>query len=651
MKKLIKFLLSVLILTTAFGANSFVAITNVHAANANDFYFEDATFDYYLEKTADGSNLHVREILTAVFPETNQNHGITRTIPVTNQGGKNITAENIQALNLYVSRNGTAENISKVEGGNGYYTIYIGDSSTYVHGTQIYTLEYDFKNVITEFSSNGQMTWNGEDAAFQELYWDTNGTDWKQKFKSLTANVHIPADIAKNLKSDTSCYVGRYGARNDNNENISSRCEVSLDDETTYNSLAFNSDSSKTAETIITFSTQNLSASENLSFAIDFNAGTFVVPRPKVNYLLLIFTVVETAVILVAVAYAIFRYRKTTREKAAHDKSLFVKPEYAPLKDLTVAEAKEVYLKSSKSSFVATLLELAVSRKIELIKFEKEGILKNHDAWKIKVLEAESLTKPQIAVLKILNGGSMPEANEEFEIKKHTATASLESIKRSYRTDTEQLLKTKRLFETKPMHVSMLLVMIPIVFAICYFAIVVPLVVDLPNVFEPVALSAIYLAVSIIGSIVIGAIYAKSNKYTKRTLKGIEASKYLEGLKLYITMAEADRIKFLQSVKGADTSAQGIVKLYEKLLPYACIFGVEDSWMEALNKYYKENPTIEHNWYYGTDYLTLSMFRNMVSTTSSTIVSSTSYSSSSSSGGGGGGFSGGGGGGGGGGGW
>ena len=117
-------------------------------------------------------------------------------------------------------------------------------------------------------------------------------------------------------------------------------------------------------------------------------------------------------------------------------------------------------------------------------------------------------------------------------------------------------------------------------------------------------------------------------------------------------MAEKDRLEFLQSVKGADTSDKGIVKLYEKLLPYACLFGVEKSWMEELNKYYDRIADYDPYWYYGDGYITGYMLGSMMSSVNSSISSgSMSSSSSSSSGGGGGGFSGGGGGGGGGGGW
>ena len=64
-------------------------------AGVNDFYFKDFTGDYYLSKDSEGvSHLRVVESVTAVFPDFNQNKGICRQIPFTNQNGKNITLEN-----------------------------------------------------------------------------------------------------------------------------------------------------------------------------------------------------------------------------------------------------------------------------------------------------------------------------------------------------------------------------------------------------------------------------------------------------------------------------------------------------------------------------------------------------------------------------
>ena len=645
--KAIKFF-SGLILTLIISLVPFKGVS----ASANDFYFKDATFDYYLEKTDSGNKMHVKEVLTAIFPETNQNHGISRAIPYSNQGGKNLTVSSEGALNLTVKRNGENEPISKSEKEDGYYIFYIGKSNTYVHGEQIYTLEYDFENVITEFTPNGSLTWNNNNAAFQELYWDTNGTGWSQKFQSLTANLHIPTDIAKNLKSDTSCYVGRYGSGN-NGTNISSRCEVSSSDETTYNSHALNANTNKAAETIITFRTSDLAAGENLTFVVTFEPNTFLVPEPRQSYTLLIITIIDATASILIIVFAVTKYLKIASEKKRYDKSLFVKPEYTPQKNLSVAEAAEVSIKSTKPSFVATLLELAVNHKIEIIKAEKKGILKEKLSWKIKLVDDKKLTSPQEAVLKILNGGTMPAINETFAVEKHRATSSLEAIKKSYHTSAVAMLKNKSLFEEKEKGIGVLTLfaILPALALVFTFSLGIGMIESGSSIFGSGYLTIAIIIINFITLIITATLSSNAAKYAKRTLQGIAASKYLEGLKLYITMAEKDRMRFLQSVKGADTSAEGIVKIYEKLLPYACIFGVEESWMEELNKYYKEHPEVEHGWYSGSDYLTYSMFHSMMVTTSSTIISSTSYSSSSSSGGGGGGFSGGGGGGGGGGGW
>ena len=95
-----------------------------------------------------------------------------------------------------------------------------------------------------------------------------------------------------------------------------------------------------------------------------------------------------------------------------------------------------------------------------------------------------------------------------------------------------------------------------------------------------------------------------------------------------------------------------MVKLYEKLLPYAAIFGLEKSWMNELERYYKLDETLQPDWYRSglstSDVLVISRLTSNYVSSSSTLVSSGGSSSSGFSGGGGGGFSGGGGGGGGG---
>jgi hypothetical protein len=135
------------------------------------------------------------------------------------------------------------------------------------------------------------------------------------------------------------------------------------------------------------------------------------------------------------------------------------------------------------------------------------------------------------------------------------------------------------------------------------------------------------------------------------SLEGSEMKEYLLGLKLYMKMAEVDRLKYLQSVEGAEriiTNEGGAkVKLYEKLIPYASIFGIEKSWNKVLEIEYGDYSP---NWYVGQGAFNAMVFSSTMNNISSSM---NSYSSSTGSSGSGfsGGSAGGGGGGGGGGGW
>jgi uncharacterized membrane protein YgcG len=131
--------------------------------------------------------------------------------------------------------------------------------------------------------------------------------------------------------------------------------------------------------------------------------------------------------------------------------------------------------------------------------------------------------------------------------------------------------------------------------------------------------------------------------------KGFEAERKLLGLKLYIKVAEKDRINFANA--PAKTP-----ELFEKLLPYAMVFGLEKKWAKEFENIYITPPS----WYVGsTGAFSSSIFINSVNLMSSVttqVIASSVRSSSSSSWGGssgssGGGSSGGGGGGGGGGSW
>ena len=178
-------------------------------AGTGDFYFEDFTADYYLSKDEEGiSHLKVVENLTAVFPDYNQNKGICRKIPYTNQNKTNVTLSHLTYNDVVLKRNGLEEPIYSIEKHDDNYEVCTG-TEDYVLGKQVYTFEYEFTKVITDFDE------------YQELYWDTNGNGWFQKFNKVTARVHFADSIKAAFDGGEWCYVGSYG------ENGSERCTIS----------------------------------------------------------------------------------------------------------------------------------------------------------------------------------------------------------------------------------------------------------------------------------------------------------------------------------------------------------------------------------------------------------------------------------------
>ena len=121
----------------------------------------------------------------------------------------------------------------------------------------------------------------------------------------------------------------------------------------------------------------------------------------------------------------------------------------------------------------------------------------------------------------------------------------------------------------------------------------------------------------------------------------------IEGFKMYMGAAENEQLKF-------HNPPQMTPQVFETLLPFAMVLGVDDIWGEKFDTMVKNmaNGTeYVHAWYVGSSINHLSFGNTLNSSLTNSIRSASTQPSSSSSGSGGGGFSGGGGGGGGGGGW
>ena len=89
--------------------------------------------------------------------------------------------------------------------------------------------------------------------------------------------------------------------------------------------------------------------------------------------------------------------------------------------------------------------------------------------------------------------------------------------------------------------------------------------------------------------------YLSLSKPYLLTAKGAELRDYLLGMRMYLQLAEKDRLRVLQSPEGAlrvDIADRGtVVKLHEKLLPYAILWDIEQEWAKELEVEYEATAT------------------------------------------------------------
>ena len=377
-------------------------------ADVDNFYFEDFTADYYLSRDAEGiSHLKVVESLTAVFSDYKQNKGICRMIPFTNQDNLNVTLPNLTRANLKLTRNGVSEPIYSIEKEDNYYEVCTGDES-YVLGRQVYVFEYEFEKVVTDFLD------------YQELYWDTNGNGWLQRFDSVTARVHFASDVAADYTGKSWCYVGKYGAKG------SERCTISEIDDG------------------IQFVAKGLARGENLTFDVEIKPGSFVVPEPEKDYTLVVMMIGFLIVCILLLIRPLRKFLKT-REKANYYKGLFVKPEFTPDPGIGVAEMAEIYIGKKHDAKVAVLLDMIVRHQIMLV--QKGETMFGRKKWAVKVLNVNEISEEGMYLLRILAGGGHVSDGEEIEIKTRTANSTLVSLKNSYNRVITAELKKRELVE------------------------------------------------------------------------------------------------------------------------------------------------------------------------------------------------------------
>ncbi len=559
-------------------------------ADVNDFVIESFGADYRLTNEDKQGTLHIQETIEVTFSD--QNHGILRAIP------DHYKKHRLQMDVTGVRRDGRGEQWSTY-GSNGNTVIKIGDAGSTITGNHTYQVFYTLRNVVSFY--------DGHD----ELFWDINGDQWQQVTRQVLLTLHLPENLQLSEQRPT-CYTGSFGSQEQ-------ACTIDANE------------GMVTAQT-----TRELQAYENMSIVVGFGKGYFE-PSPWTDtageYAAMAAKVAAPILLIAGTAY--LHWRRHGRDPKGRR---VIVPEYGAPDGLKPIEAGTVAdFRTDNRDITATVIDLAIRGYIKIIETVKDRkILKDQKLYSLRLENTDFSQLDQFE--KKLLGGIFSRHEKGEEIDLSTLKYKLASTAAELQSDVKKRLVEGDYFRKTPLSTSLKFVG---KLALAVLASVV--------------LAVVFQGGAVVLGIIVGVAAATVFiiLLPSRTEKGVAARDSILGLKMYLEVAEAERIKKLQSpdapYAAKSHEPKKTVELFEKLLPYAMVLGVEEKWAKQFEHIYRTPPDwYQGNWHaFNAVYLTSALNSGVQSNVNAAFSSPSSSGSSGFSGG----SSGGGGGGGGGGGW
>ena len=301
---------------------------------------------------------------------------------------------------------------------------------------------------------------------------------------------------------------------------------------------------------------------EGYTMALSFPVGTL---EQKSD---LLYRIMSNIGLLLPIPILFFVIGKVKKNK---HKKVTIIPHYEAPKGVDPMLAGYVYTKKFENKYLsAALIQLAIDGYIKIRKEKKKYYIvatdkKPTEELYLKLYDGLLGEKKEIAVNKI---------SKTFYI---TVSSIVSKIQKKA-TD-KDLISTKR---TNLSSGFIVLGIMSIVFAFSSMSFTIPM-------------AAISWSLGLLISGII--IFIASFRIDIRGIKGNELYSELKGLRLYIDTAEKKRIEFHNDPKK-------FIGIFEKLLPYAMIFGLEKKWAKEFKDLYKEPP----NWYVGDDFSTFNSY-------------------------------------------
>ena len=477
-----------------------------------------------------------------------------------------------------------------------YEVVRLGDANRTITGVHDYSITYTMQPVLLKDNQGDYLNWN------------ITGNYWDVPIKQSRARITFASSDAV-LK--TRCYTGPAGSTD-------SECSTSSDKNVAVveTSRLLNAKEGLTINTLVPKGA--IASDAQYQEAID---------RPLPNLWPMSGYIFGVA----AIAIGSFRKVRTSLEqKRLRDQEIIVAQYEAP-DGLSPGEIGHLSDNSSSmAEITATIIDLAVRGFLKIEQTQEKGLLKKADFTLHRLKGKGKLKSYEQKVLDMLLPAGVL-TNKISDITPTTAAPIVSSVKSAFKAS----LNEKGYYNTARPKRS------PIMKSLAWIAFLIVVISNVYALFDYANVTFVMLSfAAMFVGLGIGAAIAYTIRLTKA---GYDQWAKVEGLKLYLTVAEKDRLNFHDAPEKTP-------KHFNALLPYAIALGVETAWAKQFEGI---DVTESTDWYSGSSsrMFNSSLLAHSISSEFSSVVSSNVTPTQSSSGYSGGGSSGGGGGGGGGGSW
>ena len=509
-----------------------------------DSAFSITAFDarFELEPQPNGRlDVLVTERITTEFTARDR-RGIIRTIPLRYQDHAN-TITDITVTGRVSTTSTRTEHTPRhtVERDTGAVAIRIGSSSEILRtGEQYYEIRYRLTDIAL----------NTPDGSAQEVALDINGTDWAVPTRQVTGRIVVPAELTDRMTGDLACYVGESGA--------TTVCPIAVSGS---DPVTVSSDAAR------------LGAFQGVTMAVGFEPGTFAqayTPHREIPWYLGAGPAV--GLIMLGIAWV-----QTWRTRAVGKRVLVT--EYQPPEGVSPVVAADIWGRPERGP-LAQLLGHVVAGTVSL-QFDRRRAAEAAQAGPPETLSRRERRRLR-SDLTISGLGELGGTDGDDIVKAYfshglspTPWRDVGGLARR-RQDIMVANGWRRPAPAEPTVLGRFLLVVLAAGAAALYA-----------AYTRGAPWWWGMLAGALGILTMVASVYRTPTAGPLTEKGRAAHHHLRGLHEFVTMAEAGRISWLQGVATAprvtqDSTAR--LHLYEKLLPYAVIFGVEDSWAQLLGE-------------------------------------------------------------------